>query len=71
MSRNFNGIRDTDHSKTVYFQFAPKYQSLVFETFLKYGKLKCKSTFNKTKVFLLMIEHIETNQIVLYLPGDI
>ena len=45
--------------------------SLVFETFLKCGTLQCKSTFNKKKVCLLMIEHIETNQVVLYLPGDI
>ena len=44
---------------------------LVFETFLKCGKLQCTSTFNRKWVCLLMIEHIETNQIVIYLPGDI
>ena len=44
---------------------------LVFETFLKCDKLQCKLTFNQKQVFLLMIEHIETNQIVLYLPGDL
>ena len=32
--------------------------SLVFETFLKCGKLQCKSPFNKNYVCLLMIEHI-------------
>ena len=44
---------------------------LVFETSLKCGKIQCKSTFNKKKLCLLMIEHIETNQRVLYLPEDI
>ena len=37
---------------------------LVLDTFLKCGKLQCKSTFNRKWVCLLMIEHIEANQIV-------
>ena len=45
--------------------------ALVFKTFLKCGKLQRKSTFNKKEVCLLIIKHIETNQIVLYLPRDI
>ena len=32
---------------------------LVFDTFLKCGKLQCKSTFNRKQVCLLIIEHIE------------
>ena len=54
-----------------HFKDSPTVATLVFETFLKCGKLQCKSIFNKKKVCLLMIEHIESNQIVLYLPGDI
>ena len=38
--------------------------SLVFETFMKLGKLQCKSNFNRNEVLLLMIEHFETIQIV-------
>ena len=42
---------------------------LMFETFLKCGKSQCKSNFNRNEVRLVMIEHIETNQIVSYLSG--
>ena len=45
------------------------HRPLVFETFLKLGKLQCKSYFNKNQVLLLTIDNFETNQIVLYLPG--
>ena len=41
----------------------------MFETFLKCGKLQCKSNFNRNEVCLVIIEHIETNQIVPYLSG--
>ena len=44
----------------------PAYGALVFETFMKLGKLQCKSNFNKNYVLLLMIENFESNQIVLY-----
>ena len=46
---------------------------LVFETFLKCGKIQCKSTFNKKNLYLLIIKDIETkkNKKKLYLPGDI
>ena len=43
--------------------------SLVLETFLKFGKLQCKSYFNRNYVILPMIDNFETNQIVLYLRG--
>ena len=44
--------------------------SLVFETFLKLGKLQlCKSNFNRNGVLLLLINNFEANQIVLYLQG--
>ena len=43
--------------------------ALVFETFLKMGKLQFKSNFNRNKVLLLMIDNFETNLIVLYLQG--
>ena len=43
--------------------------SLVCETFMKCGKLQCKYNFNRSEVRLVMTEHIETNQIVLYLSG--
>ena len=39
--------------------------SQVFETFLKFGKLQCKSNFNRIEVLLLMIDNFEPNQIVL------
>ena len=42
--------------------------SLVFETFLKLGKLQCKFNFSRYDVHLLRIENFETIQIVLYLP---
>ena len=45
--------------------------TLVFETFLECGKLQCKLTFNRKQVCLHRIEQIETNKLVLYLPGDI
>ena len=35
--------------------------TLVFETFLKLGKLQCKSYFNKKMVLLLTIDNGETN----------
>ena len=41
----------------------------MFETFLKCGELQCKSNFNRNDVRLVMTEHTETNQIVLYLTG--
>ena len=47
------------------------YVTLVLETLEKCDKLQCKPTFNRKWVCLLMIEHIEANHIVLYLPGDI
>ena len=34
-------------------------ETLVLETFLKCGKLQCKSTFNRKYVCLLMIEHLK------------
>ena len=37
---------------------------LVFETFLKLGKLQCKSNLNRNEVLLQMIENFETIQIV-------
>ena len=40
---------------------------LMFETFMKCGKLQWKSYFNRNEVRLVMIEHIESNQIVSYL----
>ena len=42
--------------------------ALVFETFLKLGKLQCKSSFNINEVLLLMIKDFETIQIVKYFP---
>ena len=47
----------------------PHRQTLVFEAFLKLGKLQCKSYFNKNEVLLMTIDNFETNQIVLYLRG--
>ena len=47
----------------------PPYSSLMFETFMKCGKLQCKSNLNRNEVRLVMLEHIETNQIVSYLSG--
>ena len=41
--------------------------TLVFETCLKLGKLKCTSNFNRNYVLLLTIDNFETNQIVFYL----
>ena len=53
----------SDRCKIIYFP-------LVFETFLKCGKLQCKNYFNRKHVRLLnKIENFETMQIVLYLPG--
>ena len=60
-----------DNFRNMTSSFGKSYIALVLETFLKCGKLQCKSTFNRKYVCLLMIEHIEANQIVLYLPGDI
>ena len=37
--------------------------TLVFETFLKLGKLQCKSNFNRNEVLLLMIDYFEIIQI--------
>ena len=44
----------------------PPCSPLIFETFLKCGKLQCKSIFNRNEVRLVTIE---TNQIVSYLSG--
>ena len=45
----------------------PSCSPLVFETFLKCDQLQCKSIFNRNEVRFVMTEHIETNQIVLYM----
>ena len=39
-------------------------RTLMFEAFLKLGKLQCKSYFNKNYVLLLTIENFETNKVV-------
>ena len=46
------------------FSRLPQPGPLVFKTFLKLGKLQCKSNFNRNEVLLLMIENFETIQIV-------
>ena len=43
--------------------------SLMLETFLKLGKLQCKSIINRNEVLFLNIDNFEPNQIVLYLQG--
>ena len=40
-------IRQTDQQTDMLTMNDPAQRALVFETFLKCGKLQCKSTFNK------------------------
>ena len=51
--------------------FQKKYilRTSMFEACLRLAKLQCKYNFNRSEVRLVMTEHIETNQIVLYLSG--
>ena len=55
--------------KQIYAKKLLKTEPLVFETFMKLGKLQCKSNLNRNEVLLLMLGNFETIQIVLYLPG--
>ena len=43
------------------FVFGSTSIGLVFETFLKCGKLQCESMFNRNEVCLVMTELIEPN----------
>ena len=51
----------------LHINYIPLCSPQMFETFLKCGKLQYKYNFNRNNVGLMMIEHIETNQIVSYL----
>ena len=51
------------------FKNSPGQPTLMLETFLKLGKLQCKSNFNRNQVLLLNKDNFEPNQIVLYLRG--
>ena len=43
--------------------------ALMFETFLKLGKLQCKCNFNRNEGLLLNIDNFEPNQKISYLRG--
>ena len=47
----------------------PPCSPLMFETFMKCGKLQCNYNLNRNEVCVVMIEHIEINQIASYQSG--